>query len=456
MLAQAARYFFNDIPFGPTVFHDIEANVIKSREMTRLCEIKQLSTVYLFYPSATHTRYQHCCGVASLVKLYLESLPLADISAIDMEDRTALVLAGLLHDVGHSAWSHVGEEFSKFHGNEIKHERISHDLVIGKTDYDGYFSSWEKLQPVRKIIRSEGLRRKVANLVMGKPPIAYHVSPQEEAKQASEKAWMGKLIHGDLDFDRADYLRRDSFFTLGLSVISDPVTIARNTLVYKTLQQNELVFSNAVFAEGFILAIELMYPAIYVEPVNYITEEVLQRAFLSIYPKGSDIYEFWFSTDEQVIEKLRSVGNTDVIVQRALESIKCRRFYDLAAVIPFSEIKDKSLQDRLFEIGQDKTKLLRFEETLLDRATSKGMSLMRGDVVVGVYAKKSPAGGSANVLGNRGNVTTLNLESHLLDQLSTRSYLSSRSKLIVGTYPVLSKKSKQKLERLAIESIEIV
>lgn len=93
-------WVFADPVFGPTPFTGKVLDLINTAELTRLRDIKQLSTASLFYPAATHSRFQHSLGMAKLVKDFLINVLLEGKPYII----SLLVYASIVHDIGHAAW----------------------------------------------------------------------------------------------------------------------------------------------------------------------------------------------------------------------------------------------------------------------------------------------------------------------------------------------------------------
>ena len=103
----------------------ISGKVIDTPEFQRLREIKQLGALYFVFPSAVHSRFEHCIGTAYLCQMYMDKLiennpeeyPLPDIAK---ESRIEVTLAGLLHDIGHGPFSHMFD--NEFMGNHRSSE----------------------------------------------------------------------------------------------------------------------------------------------------------------------------------------------------------------------------------------------------------------------------------------------------------------------------------------------
>jgi len=144
--------------------------------------IKQLSLGYYVYHGAEHSRFGHMIGAMHLAGKAYDSIvrnskEFGDFDE-DETDRKTLRIAALLHDVGHAPFSHSLE-----HLLDDKHENYSTILV------DHYF---------KEIIENAGVKpENVKNLILG----------------AYSKPYLSKIINGQLDVDRLDYLLRDSLYS---------------------------------------------------------------------------------------------------------------------------------------------------------------------------------------------------------------------------------------------------
>jgi len=143
--------------------------------MQRLTRIKQLGLASVVYPGAQHTRFQHSLGAFHLMSEAILSLQQKGIFIFDSEAE-AIQAAILMHDIGHGPFSHVLEN-TLIHG--ISHEDIS-------------------------LLMMERINKEMN----GKLTLAMKIFKNEYPKR-----FLHQLISSQLDMDRLDYLRRDSFFT---------------------------------------------------------------------------------------------------------------------------------------------------------------------------------------------------------------------------------------------------
>ncbi|MCS7146255.1 MAG: HD domain-containing protein [Nitrososphaerota archaeon] len=159
---------------GYITLSDWELRMIDTFAVQRLRRISQLPLAYLVYPGARHSRFDHSLGSMVLAEEFAKSLNLA------MEETRLLKAAALLHDIGHTPFSHLFEEF-------LIREGANHETMG------------------RRIIEDdEELSRAIENAEI---PLSELLRLLEGGHRLS------KLISGPIDVDRLDFLLRDSYFT---------------------------------------------------------------------------------------------------------------------------------------------------------------------------------------------------------------------------------------------------
>jgi HD superfamily phosphohydrolase len=176
--------------YGAVYPDDLEWLLIQSRPVQRLKGIKQLGLVDMVYPGATHTRFEHSIGTMHMAGRIANHLRFEPV------DVRKVRMAGLLHDLGHPAFSHVVEgvlgrnpEISPLiSGRQVsRHEGFTRDIISHHPFGDEALSLAE-----RELEDADALFREVADIALGGlPPL-------------------GQIISGDLDADRIDFLLRDS------------------------------------------------------------------------------------------------------------------------------------------------------------------------------------------------------------------------------------------------------
>ena len=202
----------------------------------RLRRIKQLGTVGLVYPSANHTRFEHSLGVYWLARQALDHL--------GVSGRTAehLRVAALLHDVGHTPFSHNIEP-----------------LVERRTG--------RAHEDVRSVLREDPIAATLDD---------HDVDPGWVADLIAGEGDYGGLISGELDVDRMDYLVRDAHHTgVPYGTIDHARLVRQLRLVDGQLVLGE---GNVQTAESLLLARALMNPTVYNHHVARISKSMLRLA----------------------------------------------------------------------------------------------------------------------------------------------------------------------------------
>lgn len=172
------------IPLGPR-----ELKLINTPAFLRLQQVKQLGFVYRIWPGATHSRYEHSLGCYHLAVRALRSLLLCGtnggLDGVSISSIQTLVVASLLHDIGHYPFSHTIEDLGY---SIINHERVGR-LIIEKSELATIIERDYHLSPER-----------VADFI--DPPTSKPLPPDDEL--------LRHLLSGALDIDKLDYLPRDA------------------------------------------------------------------------------------------------------------------------------------------------------------------------------------------------------------------------------------------------------
>ena len=228
----------NDPIYG---FIKIESKIIydliNHKYFQRLRRISQLGLSYLVYPGAQHTRFQHALGSLHLMDKAIQQLTNKG-HEITSTEQEALRICILLHDIGHGPFSHALE---KILVNEINHEQLT--LMFMKHLNEEF---------------------------NGKLSISIEIF-----KNTYKKKFLHQLVSSQLDMDRLDYLKRDSFFTgvtdgnIGTERIINMLNVANGNLVI----EEKGIYS----IEKFILARRLMYWQVYLHKTVISSENMLMK-----------------------------------------------------------------------------------------------------------------------------------------------------------------------------------
>jgi HD superfamily phosphohydrolase len=181
----------NIVPFEDTACDKLLLNLINTREFQRLRRIKQLGLSQLVFPGADHSRFAHSIGVMQVARRFLNRiLKLCPTCVVD-DQRTVVLAASLLHDIGHGPFSHA---FEKVSGE--KHEKRTLEIITDE--------STEINQVLRDYCPNLPDRLKVF----------FDEDIEEERKVKAEiPAYLTQVVTSQLDADRFDYLLRDSYAT---------------------------------------------------------------------------------------------------------------------------------------------------------------------------------------------------------------------------------------------------
>ena len=212
-------------------------HLIEHPYFQRLCRISQMGLSYLVYPGARHTRFHHALGCMYLMQQAIQTLRYKQIE-ITPEEEEALYIAILLHDIGHGPFSHAMEH-SIVEG--ISHEEISLAFMQALNEqFEGRLS-----------LAIEIFRKKY------------------------KKQFMNQLISSQLDMDRLDYLKRDSFY----SGVSEGNINSQRIIAMLTVKDDTLIVEEkGIYSiEEFLVARRLMYWQVYLHKTSIGAEFVLVK-----------------------------------------------------------------------------------------------------------------------------------------------------------------------------------
>ena len=244
----------NDPIYGfITIPNSLIFDIIEHPYFQRLRRVTQMGFSNLVYPGANHTRFHHAIGCMHLMQKAVQVLRFKQVE-ISKDEENALYIAILLHDIGHGAFSHALEH-SIVHG--ISHEEISLKFMKKlNDDFEG------KLSLAIQIFEGN-----------------YH------------RNFLCQLISSQLDIDRLDYLKRDSFYT-GVTegnISSDRLIAMMNVKNDELVIEQKGIYS----VEKFLIARRLMYWQVYLHKTGLVAENmlvnVLKRA-KELAEKGEDLF----------------------------------------------------------------------------------------------------------------------------------------------------------------------
>ncbi|QTX03239.1 HD superfamily phosphohydrolase [Candidatus Phytoplasma luffae] len=201
--------------------------LINTQPLQRLKKIKQLSFVNIVFNCAEHSRFSHSLGVYELARRFIE----INEKMFNKREELLLLTTSLLHDVGHGPFSHAFEQIAK-----INHERKSVQIIKENLEIVSILDEIDK-----------DFKNDIADIILKK----------------SKFPLIEQLITSSLDFDRLDYLKRDSFFS-GISYGNIDVNYLMRKIEIDDKNQN-IVFNKSVICsiENYLISRYHMYCRLY-------------------------------------------------------------------------------------------------------------------------------------------------------------------------------------------------
>lgn len=361
------KKIINDPVYGfITIPSELVFDLIQHPYFQRLRYIKQLGMTHLVYPGALHTRFHHALGAMHLMGLALETIK-SKGQAISFEEEQGVIIAILLHDIGHGPFSHALEHTIV---DGVSHEHIS-TLLMNNLN--------------REFGGKLGLAIEIFNN-------RYH------------KKFLYQLVSGQLDLDRMDYLNRDSFFT---GVSEGVISFDRIIKMLDVVDDQLVVEEKGIYSiEKFLIARRLMYWQVYLHKTVIAAEQmlvkILERAkeitldgrnlfaspCFSYFLKNSismddfknnpqNIELFTKLDDNDIFTSIKVwVDDEDLILSTLCAHLIDRNLYQVEITNePPSIEKINDLAEKVtdeFEISDDDTSYFVFTDTIKNKAYSLG------------------------------------------------------------------------------------
>ena len=229
---------FNDPIYGfITIPNSLIFDIIQHKYFQRLRRITQMGLSYLVYPGAHHTRFHHALGGMHLMQKAINVLRFKGVT-ISEDEENGLLIAILLHDIGHGPFSHAMEHSIV---NDVSHEEISLRFM-------------EELNA-----EFNGSLTLAISIFKGEYP----------------RHFMCELISSQLDMDRADYLKRDSFYT---GVAEGNINSERLITMLNVVNDQLVIEEKGILSvEKFLIARRFMYWQVYLHKTGVVAEQLLMR-----------------------------------------------------------------------------------------------------------------------------------------------------------------------------------
>jgi HD superfamily phosphohydrolase len=240
-----------DITFPRGPFQHLLESLIDTELFQRLRGIRQTAVMNLVFHGAEHSRFAHSMGAAHVAGMMVDAAAANSGLPVTSADREEIVLAALLHDVGHGPFSHSMEEII---GPGFKHERMSVRILEAPES---------EIQRLLAAYRPELPRRLSAFI-----------------DHAPSRSWRHDIVSSQLDADRLDYLARDGLMAGMASHAFDLRRLVRSMVV---IDDHLVVDARAQDnVEAFLLALDQMYGTAYyhktVRAASLLLEAIIRRA----------------------------------------------------------------------------------------------------------------------------------------------------------------------------------
>ena len=239
------------------IHYEVIWNCLDSKEFQRLPRIRQLGGDFQVYPTAEHSRFSHSLGVYEIVRRMVTEVKSLCVELTEYE-KVCVMLAGLLHDVGHGPFSHAFE-----HVTNHSHEEYTAKIILGNTE----------LNAILRAV-SEKLPQDIVSII----------------QHTHKNDILNQIVSGQLDADRMDYLLRDSYFTATSYGQFDLERILRTMRVRKTAEGRKVIvvkYTGIHSVEDYIMARYQMYWQVYYHPVARSYEAV----FIQLFNRLKDIFK---------------------------------------------------------------------------------------------------------------------------------------------------------------------
>ncbi|MBT4775899.1 MAG: HD domain-containing protein [Crocinitomicaceae bacterium] len=299
------KKIFNDPIYGfISIPHELILDLIDHRYFQRLRRIKQLGLTDFVYPGALHTRFHHALGCTFLMQQAIASLRQKGHEITETENIGAII-AILLHDIGHGPFSHA----------------LEHTVVQGITHEEISLLFMQQLNQ-----EFEGQLDTAIAIFNDSYP----------------KKFLHQLVSSQLDIDRLDYLKRDSFY----SGVSEGIVSSERIIdMLDVVNDNLVIQQKGIYSvEKFIVARRLMYWQVYLHKTvisaEFMLVKILERAKL-LTGQGENL----FCSEVLKFFLYNQIDKNDFQEQSALDQFAKLDDYDLMGAIKvWSEHSDKLLR----------------------------------------------------------------------------------------------------------------
>lgn len=332
------------------IHYEVIWNCLDSKEFQRLRRIRQLGGDFQVYPTAEHSRFSHSLGVYEIVRRMVTEVKTLCAELTEYE-KVCVMLAGVLHDVGHGPFSHAFE-----HVTNHSHEEYTAKIILGDTELNSILRAVSKKMP-----------EDIVSII----------------QHTHENDILNQIVSGQLDADRMDYLLRDSYFTATSYGQFDLERILRTMRVRKTSEGRKVIVvkhTGIHSVEDYIMARYQMYWQVYYHPVARSYEAVFIQLFnrlKDIFKDNKDYFEDmkvlipflekaevseeeYFRLDENSLLYCCALiqDKEDVIAADLAKRLQNRKLFEY---VDYNEENLAQIQNMLRENGYDEQYYLRIE-----------------------------------------------------------------------------------------------
>jgi len=310
-----------DAVHGDIELEPLEVELMDTPEFQRLRGIKQLGTAFLVYPSATHTRFEHCLGTSWMARRMIEAL--RRTGAISADEETAIRVAALLHDITHIPFGHTLEDERR---------------VLSRHDKDqSRFTYFLLESSLAQRLRNSGFQDQVLRILRG------------EAGFASE------IVAGAITADLLDYLKRDTYF-VGFSQYYDPRVfqsfILEDGRFVVNLEKHGMLRRDALSELVNLLRIRYtLSERVYFHHTKIAAGAMISKAVELAVDAGLRLEDLRRLKDETLIHTLRHHYGDNPAVEYLINCLEGRQLYRACFVltVEVGESRQQEIVDRLHD-----------------------------------------------------------------------------------------------------------
>jgi len=289
----------------------ILVDLLKTPEVQRLHNIKQLGFAHLVFPGAHHTRFEHSLGSSMIAS------QIADILALNDKEKELITCAAQVHDIGHGPFSHTLESIllERF---GVNHVDLTEKLILGNYDIlDVKEQQFISAPKVHEILEKYHVNEKdIVNIIRGK---------------LSKKSYLSQLLNSTIDVDQLDYLMRDAYYTGVAYGMIDLQRLLQTIMVHKG---NLTIMRKGVnVVENILMARALMYSSVYFHKTVRIPELMLSKALEEI--PDAEPFEFFRMTDAEIMTSLKTMGRFQ---QEIITRLKYRDLFKQAYAVSLQDL----------------------------------------------------------------------------------------------------------------------